>query len=513
MLISLNFVWIFFIIIQEGVGLKRERFQIHPLNSPSYNLLHFDFEYEHLIDLHSIFSDSSYVWPRSFFDVIISENNIKYFKMETANGRVNEVLINNLEFEFDLPKTGTILSLNADCDLNKGIMSLNEFFHFEKKSLMENKVKIGLDSFGSKNEKSGIPFFKTKKFISHNNDLKDNNFIFTSSPDDFLCSDTLEKLKDYLLCNGERGVYKIIDLNTIFLSDYSSISSNFFYNVTSKKVHYNIELNFIIRIETKNPLKYFNQDHVEFCKEYDHSIIQSIESEKNEEKIFDLKEIGKMPINYVPIIQDIAKTNKNPEYNLKISKFLTNPVYDRQTEIIYELTNTYCSQSQVIIHEVLPIYFMPNYHDIHISLNHTKLDKGFDIFIQKNSFSTEKVLQFIVKVPPFSIMKLSIPINKIMKSFEEYPHDPAKGHYLIGAPVFFKFENDTNFQSIRKDNLLIRIPEPDFSMPFNISTFTFVALGYYFLIVFRMVISSHEEHWLFKKDKLIVRILKFIWLK
>lgn len=509
MLISLNFVWILYIIIQEGVSLKRESFQIYPLNSPSYNLLHFEFEYEHSIDLQSIFSSFSYVWPRSFFDVIVSENNIKHFRMETANGRVNDVLINNLEFEFDLPKAGTALSLNNDCDLNKGIMSLNELFNFEKKTLMDNKLKINLDGFDPKNEKSGIPFFKSKNFQGHNNDIRENGFIFTSSPDDFLCSDTLEKLKDYLLCNGEKGVYKILDLNTIFLSDYSSIVSNFFYDLISKKAHYNIELNFIIRVETKNPLKYFNQDHVEFCKEYDQSIIRSIGSVEIEEKIFDLKEIRKMPINYIPIIRDVANINKNRECKLKVNKFLTNPVYDRQTEIIYELNNTCFSDSQIIIHEFLPIYFLSNYRDIHLSLNFTKFDKGLDIFIQKNSISTEKVIKLIFKVPPFSIMKLSIPITKIMKSFEEYPHDPAKGHYLINVPILFKFEHNGNLQSISKDNMLIRIPEPDFSMPFNISTFTFVALGYYFLVIFRMVISSHEEHWLFKKDKLVIRILKF----
>ena len=42
------------------------------------------------------------------------------------------------------------------------------------------------------------------------------------------------------------------------------------------------------------------------------------------------------------------------------------------------------------------------------------------------------------------------------------------------------------------NNLLTKIPEPDFSMPFNILTFAMVTFGYMFISIYRLSVDKEK---------------------
>jgi len=57
------------------------------------------------------------------------------------------------------------------------------------------------------------------------------------------------------------------------------------------------------------------------------------------------------------------------------------------------------------------------------------------------------------------------------------------------------------------DNLLTHLPEPDFSMPFNILSFTMVAFGFYLINVYFLTVErNNRNHWVYgvteKKNKI-----------
>lgn len=58
--------------------------------------------------------------------------------------------------------------------------------------------------------------------------------------------------------------------------------------------------------------------------------------------------------------------------------------------------------------------------------------------------------------------------------------------FQISSLVFF------NGRLYLSENHVTRIPAPDFSMPFNILTFTCLTIGYYFLQVLRLTIDKYE---------------------
>lgn len=88
-------------------------------------------------------------------------------------------------------------------------------------------------------------------------------------------------------------------------------------------------------------------------------------------------------------------------------------------------------------------------------------------------------------------------INKVLRNFEEYPNDIARGFNLEHTPIFYKLESST-YDMIYSNSILIQTPEPDFSMPFNVNAFTHMLFGILFVntvfILFKDRTEDEEEN-------------------
>lgn len=98
---------------------------------------------------------------------------------------------------------------------------------------------------------------------------------------------------------------------------------------------------------------------------------------------------------------------------------------------------------------------------------------------QSNKYSK---LRFKFVLAPNQTFEITIPFWKKMKSFENYPHDPARGHDLISGTVLYQIPAHSK-QTYHQysNNLVVKLPEPDFSMPFNIITYVCVLFGYLYM--------------------------------
>jgi phosphatidylinositol glycan class T len=94
---------------------------------------------------------------------------------------------------------------------------------------------------------------------------------------------------------------------------------------------------------------------------------------------------------------------------------------------------------------------------------------------------------------------VSIIFDKKMRTFEDYSHDPERGddfvYYIIliskiSLPVQFTSTEKNITELYFTENQVTHIPAPDFSMPFNILTFTCITLGYYFLQILKFSVDK-----------------------
>merc|ERR1712083_268303 len=111
-------------------------------------------------------------------------------------------------------------------------------------------------------------------------------------------------------------------------------------------------------------------------------------------------------------------------------------------------------------------------------------------------------LEMVLEVPAKSYLEISIEFEKSLLKWLEYPPDANKGFYVNSALISTILEDKTNFTGIERrassyketmsngqspvliqlytESLLVNLPTPDFSMPYNVIclTCTVVALAF-----------------------------------
>ena len=75
---------------------------------------------------------------------------------------------------------------------------------------------------------------------------------------------------------------------------------------------------------------------------------------------------------------------------------------------------------------------------------------------------------------------LTHPIN-----FDKYESIYGGGEEIPTLPILFYEKDGENLHKIYPPPIVIKIPEPDFSIPFHVMTFTMAAVGYLWLTVWR----------------------------
>lgn len=108
-------------------------------------------------------------------------------------------------------------------------------------------------------------------------------------------------------------------------------------------------------------------------------------------------------------------------------------------------------------------------------------------------------LELILTVPPDSTLTLTYDFEKAILRYTEYPPDANRGFDVAPAVIrLLNNTNDSDFRGVylRTTSLLLPLPTPDFSMPYNviILTSTVMALGFgsIFNILVRRFVGANE---------------------
>lgn len=105
-------------------------------------------------------------------------------------------------------------------------------------------------------------------------------------------------------------------------------------------------------------------------------------------------------------------------------------------------------------------------------------------------------LELALSVPAASTVTLTYDFEKAVLRYTEYPPDANRGFNVAPAVIRVLDSADSHPIYIRTTSLLLPLPTPDFSMPYNViiltSTVIALAFGTIFNILVRRVVSSEE---------------------
>lgn len=100
-------------------------------------------------------------------------------------------------------------------------------------------------------------------------------------------------------------------------------------------------------------------------------------------------------------------------------------------------------------------------------------------------------LELSISIPPSSTVLLTYEFEKAILRYTEYPPDANRGFDIPSAVITL-----ANGQSIRTTSLLLPLPTPDFSMPYNViiltSTVMALAFGSIFNLLVRRFVGADE---------------------
>jgi phosphatidylinositol glycan class T len=110
-------------------------------------------------------------------------------------------------------------------------------------------------------------------------------------------------------------------------------------------------------------------------------------------------------------------------------------------------------------------------------------------------------LELILSVPAASTVTLIYEFEKAILRYTEYPPDPNRGFSVAPAVIsLLKSNNSSSLSSppvyLRTTSLLLSLPTPDFSMPYNViiltSTVIALAFGSIFNLLVRRFVAAEE---------------------
>lgn len=262
----------------------------------------------------------------------------------------------------------------------------------------------------------------------------------------FLCTENFEKILDWLPCRD------------------SGLSSTFTQLLTSKYLSIQIKASKISTTFAYN------------------LIISSLKKEKLSGQLKSCN--TKVEIFEDQISQDslnLNKINLSPVKSVKVPGFSQHRwVVDQEhgfsAEFFHEFSNDSGKNLKILWFETFPVSIIPL-----LSTSNFKAKQ-----IWKSEFGW--VLKFEENLEPGKFL-LRLQLDKKMLGFEEYPCDPQRGWDILPAPVFAEEKEEMS------NGLLVMIPEPDFSMPFNVICITGSAIAFFFTSFQNLQTWKDSVHW------------------
>ncbi|ETN39253.1 uncharacterized protein HMPREF1541_05476 [Cyphellophora europaea CBS 101466] len=157
--------------------------------------------------------------------------------------------------------------------------------------------------------------------------------------------------------------------------------------------------------------------------------------------------------------------------------------------------------------ESLPWFMRPYMHTLSASITETEFPWADDKSLIGDMYYRPAIdrergtqLELMMTIPPASTVMLTYDLEKAILRYTEYPPDANRGFNV--APAVIRVLNQTNAIGSEKDvyirttSLLLPLPTPDFSMPYNViiltSTVMALAFGSIFNLLVRRFVGADE---------------------
>ncbi|CAI2354693.1 unnamed protein product [Caenorhabditis sp. 36 PRJEB53466] len=175
---------------------------------------------------------------------------------------------------------------------------------------------------------------------------------------------------------------------------------------------------------------------------------------------------------YIPVV-DIAK--KQPV----VKAWSSQGGFEQQHGVLTVHITNDATASDVQVSQIIPYYVHLRYSQVHWKCDGNGLPRVEKTLKNSKHAEAPTLLQYKMRLAERQTCELVIPFNKQLLKLDQYPPDANHGMHIPAATVFVHKSSAPSY-TIHSNAILVLLPVPDFSMPFNVICFVATAFALVF---------------------------------
>lgn len=358
---------------------------------------------------------------------------------------------------------------------------------------------------------------------------------YSTLPREIVCTENLTPWKKFLPCSYKEGLASLLTPEKLYSTNYHSLGIHVRKICDDKKCEtYTLEIRQTVNLVHDLMIfggrdwsirKFFGQGINGMCPLAEASKVYIDTTETNYDFTpvpHDVEKSQRGGATSEYVVYDV-KRFKNQMVNIaivdksdadKVELILPPPLFAKRSvlgvgqergKIVTKLTNKHWGPLNVVLLENVP-WFVPIYlHTLKLKIENKDLEVKPSYIKYMPGRQRERAyhLEVAFTIPSRSTIEISIDFDYIFLKWQEYPPDANHGHYIgaavvsvmlpiarnyTGIPIegslfadsFNATRGEGYFIQLRTEILLITLPTPDFSMPYNVICLacTVVALAF-----------------------------------
>lgn len=373
-------------------------------------------------------------------------------------------------------------------------------------------------------------------YIGRTSNNSDASLRYSSLTHEAVCTENLTPWMKLLPCRGKAGLAYLLNSLKLFDTHYNSMQTHLRYRCLDKNNCKNPTLELVQTLTVvfepaqKDEFSFtslFGRTGVEACplanssriyvqknsgaNDFELSSVSQPTSSDEQFQTFDLKSNSPLSLSLKLTQKETKKAPK--ETPLSVSRVFTGNGNEFGGFAVY-LTNNQENPLRISYFEAVPWYLRMFYHTLAMSINGVEVDpfKEMESFtlIPAEDHGKPAKIEFLMTLPPKSTTIFTIQFEKAFLHWTEYPPDAHRGFDIGSAVVtgFFDAKHEDvklnglewssllyqknarsqkNFR-VYSEPLLLTLPTPDFSMPYNVMTLTGTIFALYFGSMFTTMV-------------------------
>lgn len=408
--------------------------------------------------------------------------------------------------------------------------------------------------------------FRPTGVVDHS--INSSHLRYSSLPKEIVCTENLTPFKKLLPCNSKKGLATLLNSAYIHDTNYHSIGVHFrvicsntictktslelrqsvsliYDTITDVSQNWSVRKFFGMGIRGACPLATLNNVYIDISNNNTNQVYELIPppsakivslrgGQLNEIAVYDIRSLSSKGIFNIEVLHNTTPTTGlNYPSILHANRYVIGYGQERGS-LVTKIYNNYWQTLDIILLESIPWYLPVYLHSVKITCGAKNIIPLAQRYLPGKERKSPYYLELILRLPPQSVTKFSIEMDYSFLKWQEYPPDANHGFYMGPAIITallpiarnytalpldgstitssFNASREGYLVQLRTETLLVSLPTPDFSMPYNVICLACTAVALAFgplhnISTKKLVLKRVEMDW---KEKLFSSLMKKI---